>query len=152
MKKSILIVIGVIYILSIVAVSFYGLKIQNYHENKYPDSIALLNQTDKENGIIVYNDSQLGIIMIVVDYSITKSIKLEYELSRIDNEEVTAKELDYFLDNATVSSDEISNEYCSIDSDGTVTFTGLTGGTNLLIRSSAKESVELKIQFVIKQN
>lgn len=155
MKKSILLIIGVIYILSIVAVSFYGLSIKNYHENKYPDSIALLNQTDEENGIRVVKSgasSELyDTILIYVNLSKTSSIKLECELTRKDGEEVTNKNIDYYVTNSTEVGG-LYNDYFSVAGDGTVTFTGVVGGASLLIQSSAKDTVKVMVKFIIKSN
>ena len=155
MKKSILLIIGVIYILSIVAVSFYGLSIKNYHENKYPDSIALLNQTDEENGIRVVKSgasSELyDTILIYVNLSKTSSIKLECELTRKDGVEVTNKNIDYYVTNSTEVGG-LYNDYFSVASDGTVTFTGVVGGASLLIQSSAKDTVKVMVKFIIKSN
>lgn len=155
MKKSILVLIGVIYILSIVAVSFYGLSIKNYNENKYPDTITLLNETNEENGIRVIksdaSSSYYDTMFIFVDLSKTNSVKLECALSRQDGEDVTNKELDYYVvDAATVGA--LYNDYCSVASDGTVTFTGVLGGTDVWVHSSAKDTVKVLVKFIIQQS
>lgn len=158
MKKSILFVIGVIYILSIVAVSFYGLSIKNYHENKYPDYITLLNQTDKDNGIEVVKreeESYFDKFDIYIDLNelSSNSYKLDFALTREDGEEVNNTSLDYYLTNATEPGG-LSNNVCSIEKDGTVTFFEVPGkpitAANLTVSSSAKGTVKVQIQFVIR--
>ena len=155
MKKSILFIIGVIYILSIVAVSFYGLSIKNYNENKYPDAITLLNESDEENGIRVIksnaSSSYYDTMFVFIDLSRTNSIKLECELTRKDGEEVTNKELDYYLVDATEVGG-LYNDYCSVASDGTVTFTGVLGGTDVWVHSSTKDTVKVLVKFIIQQS
>lgn len=44
MKKSVIILIGVIYILAIVIVSFFGLKIETFNETVYVDEVKITNE------------------------------------------------------------------------------------------------------------
>lgn len=159
MKKSILFLIGVIYILSIVAVSFYGLKIQNYHENKYPDHIALLNQSDEENGVkIVKNEivneagEKYDSYDIYIQLSMIDTIKLDFELSRVDGKEVNVTDLKFSLASAT-GNGGLSNDVCSINTDGTVTFKSIPGepitATQLDVSCPAKSTVKLEIHFIV---
>ena len=154
MKKSILMLIGVIYILSIVAVSFYGLSIKNYNENKYPDSISLLTESDTENGIYINksnaNTTYYEIYTIYINPYKVDSLKLDFELTRNDGIEVSNKNLKYYI---AMSSDGsgMYNEYINVASDGTVTFTGECGGAELWVSSSVKDTVKLLIRFNIKE-
>ena len=47
MKKSVIILIGVIYILAIVVVSFFGLKIETFNETVYVDNVKFTNEDIK---------------------------------------------------------------------------------------------------------
>ena len=46
MKKSVIILIGIIYILSIFAVSFLGLRIESFNQIVYVEKIEILNEVD----------------------------------------------------------------------------------------------------------
>lgn len=41
MKKSIIILIGAVYVLSIIIIGFFGMKITSYNTNVYPESIVI---------------------------------------------------------------------------------------------------------------
>ena len=43
MKKSIVILIGVVYIMSIIVIGFFGMKITSYNTTVYPDEIEILS-------------------------------------------------------------------------------------------------------------
>ena len=158
MKKSILFIIAVIYLLSIVAVSFYGLSIKNYHENKYPDKITLLNQSDEENGITIEKKeitNQAGekydSYDIYIQYSMIDTIKLDFELSRVDGQEVNVTDLKFYLDSAT-GNGGLSNDVCSITTDGTVTFkipNDPITATQLDVSCPTKSTVKLEIHFIV---
>ena len=43
MKKSVIVLIGVIYVLAIAMVSFFGLNIDTFNENIYVESVKCIN-------------------------------------------------------------------------------------------------------------
>lgn len=59
MKKSVLLLIGIIYILAVATVSFFGLKVQIVGETVYINRIECINEDIK-----IYNDEKY----IIVDY------------------------------------------------------------------------------------
>ncbi len=51
MKKSVLLLIMVVYIASIVIIGFFGVKIGSYNVTKYVQRIELLNEVEYEQGV-----------------------------------------------------------------------------------------------------
>ena len=91
MKKSVIILIGVIYILSIAVVSFMGLKIDTFEETVYVQKIEITNEGVKTapNGelyiVIPFNsDSDDGTVFqlewrVYPDYATLGAVKFIYD-------------------------------------------------------------------------
>ena len=60
MKKSVIILIGVIYVMAIAIVSFFGLKMETFNETIYVDKVEFINEDIR----VTPN----GLKYIVVDY------------------------------------------------------------------------------------
>lgn len=102
MKKSVIILIGVIYIMAVFAVSFFGLKTQVYNEKIYISSIEITNENLK-----VIEGEQY----IIVDYD-DGPVIIERKIYPLN---ATNKVVEYNYDE--------TNAYASVDSRGVVTFT-----------------------------
>ena len=64
MKKSVILLIGIIYILAIVVVSFFGLKVETFNETKYVTSIECINEgvqldSQGEKYVVIAYEDQL---------------------------------------------------------------------------------------------
>ena len=75
MKKSVIILIGIVYVLSIFIVSFLGLKIDAFDQVVYVDRIEIINEVDgdsckvnSENRVCVKEDHTTGEKYFVVKY------------------------------------------------------------------------------------
>ena len=51
MKKSVMIIIGIIYVASIVVINFFGMKVFVYNKTIDVEQIVCLNKTDEEKRI-----------------------------------------------------------------------------------------------------
>ena len=67
MKRSVIVLIGIIYILAIVVVSFFGLKIETFNETKYVESVEITNM-DMECTIEDDNGKCIGEKYVVITY------------------------------------------------------------------------------------
>lgn len=76
MKKSVIVLIGVIYILAIVVVSFFGLKIQTFNETIYTTKIEYTNSDIK----IADDGSKYVVIKYVEDELNPTSYQLEWRV------------------------------------------------------------------------
>lgn len=61
MKKSVILLIGVIYILAIVVVSFFGLKVETFNDTIYVDAVTITNDDIKpgfeDKIVVIYFDN-----------------------------------------------------------------------------------------------
>ena len=72
MKKSVIILIGIIYILAIVVVSFFGLKIETFNETVYVEKVEFTNEEIK----IAADGSKY----VVIEYSYEEDELTTYQL------------------------------------------------------------------------
>lgn len=132
MKKSVIILIALIYVLSIALVSFFGLKAKDFHEIVYTNGIELLNENikiDKETGEpydVVYPDA---------------NGEWKYQLKyRVHPDNATDNSV-------TFSMDEQAKSYATIDENGIVTLTRANRSVTITIQandgSGAKASITL---------
>ena len=86
MKKSVIILIGVIYIAAIALVSFFGLQAKIYNEKVYVERIEILNEydiDDQGNKYIVFYPDENGERKFQINYRVypddasTKKVDLE---------------------------------------------------------------------------
>lgn len=80
MKKSVVILIGLIYAASIVLVSFFGLQYKKFNEIVYVSSVEVINEphkiaTDKETGeqiktYFVYRDDATGLRTFQIEWRV----------------------------------------------------------------------------------
>lgn len=58
MKKSVILLIGVIYILAIVVVSFFGLKVETFNDTVYVEAVTITNEDIKpgfeDKTVVIY--------------------------------------------------------------------------------------------------
>ncbi|MBR7090843.1 MAG: hypothetical protein IKC79_00135 [Clostridia bacterium] len=66
MKKSVVIIIAIIYIASIVSINFFGMKMSVYNEEIPVERIECINQSNPERGILV--DEKNGMKRITLTY------------------------------------------------------------------------------------
>ena len=105
MKKSVSILIGLIYVASIALVSFYGLQYKTFDEVVYVSDIEILNEGIK-------TDSQgEKYIALFPDENGERKFQIEY---RVYPDNATNSEVDFIYDKQNLN--------VSIDSNGVVTF------------------------------
>lgn len=61
MKKSIVILIGVVYIMSIIVIGFFGMKITSYNTTVYPDEIEILSVECEDEERVSIKEANLNI-------------------------------------------------------------------------------------------
>ena len=105
MKKSVIVLIGVIYVLAVFAVSFFGLKTEVYNEKVYIEEIKIINEGVKQ--------TSNGENYVIIEYDEDSP---HYIIQRkIYPEHATTKVVEYVYDT--------TNPYASVDNDtGLVTF------------------------------
>lgn len=105
MKKSVVILIAIIYVASIALVSFFGLNFKSYNEKIYVSDVKIVNSDvllNEEGGkYVVIRPNARGELIYKIDCEITPS-------------DASTTELEYTYDK------EI--DYVSIGDDGTVMF------------------------------
>ena len=105
MKKSVIVLIGIIYAASIVLVTFFGLKYATYEPEEIPvDEIKIIT-TDANNEIQTDDAGAKYVILYA-----KATFQIEYELSPSN---ASNKKVDFVID----------SDVATIDENGLVTFT-----------------------------
>ena len=91
MKKSVIVLIGIIYILAIVVVSFFGLKIETFNETIYVSDVHYINEDIK----ISPDGTKYVVITYVDDPDNPTSYQLEW---RVDPDDATRKIVSFAYD------------------------------------------------------
>ena len=106
MKKSVVILIALIYIAAIALVSFFGLQFKVFEEVVPVDSIEITNEGQK------YSPSQGDYIILFPNEKGERRLKIDY---RINPDNASNTEVDFAYEKKDVA---------SVDEYGVVTFTG----------------------------
>ena len=91
MKKSVIVLIGIIYILAIVVVSFFGLKIETFNETIYVSDVHYINEDIK----VSPDGTKYVVITYVDDPDNPTSYQLEW---RVDPDDATRKIVSFAYD------------------------------------------------------
>lgn len=129
MKKSVIILIGIIYIMAIAMVSFFGLKTQVYEEKIYISSIEILNENVKT--------TSNGEKYMIVNYA-DGPIIIE---RKIYPENATKKVVEYAYDE--------TNQIATVDQMGVVTFEG-PGALTVYIMAKDGSGVITTLKIIAK--
>ena len=106
MKKSVVIIIALIYVASIALVSFFGLQFKVFEEVISVESVEIINEGQK------YSESLGDYIVIYPDEKGERRIQIDYRV---------------YPDNASNTTVDFAYEevdYATVDEFGVVTFTG----------------------------
>lgn len=129
MKKSVIILIGVIYIMAIATVSFFGLKIGEFDATEYVTNVVFTNKDIEE--------LKNGDKIIRVRYQENITYQLEWEVTP-DN--ATHKEVNFIYDTSSTVGSVDENGLVTINSQGVLKVTiSSTDG------SAKKDSLKLII-------
>lgn len=112
MKKSVIVLIGIIYIMAIVTVSFFGLKIGEFDSTTYVTCVEFTNRNIEK--------LKNGDKIIYVTYSENATFQLEWEVTP-DN--ATHKEVNLIYDNSTKVGSVDDNGLVTINSKGVLKIT-----------------------------
>ena len=123
MKKSVVILIAIIYVASIALVSFFGLQYQNFFEIVYTEQIELLGDNIKTN------DKGEKYVVILPDEQGNYAYQIQY---RVHPDNATNSKVDFIYDHEKADKSSIS-----VDENGVVTFPK-RGGT-LKVKLVAKD-------------
>ena len=104
MKKSVVILIGIIYVASIALVSFFGLQAKMYNEKIYVERIEILNSDVREK-----DDKKF--VAILPDDNGERKYQINY---RVYPDNATNSKVDFVYDT--------QNTNVSVDENGVVTF------------------------------
>lgn len=131
MKKSVVILIGVIYGLSILLVTFFGLKHKSFNEIIYVSQVEIIEPKAS------YTSSGLKYIVLNPD----ENGKREYQLMwKVSPEDAHNTQVDFVYDT--------QKKHVSIDENGLVTFT-TSGSVDITIMATdgTSQSDTIKIIF-----
>ena len=119
MKKSVVILIAIIYIAAIALVSFFGLKFKVFNEEVYVSDITILDDNIKNNStwgdyVVIHRNADTG--------------RLEYRINyRVTPAEATNTGVRFTYNEADATAKDIT-----VDETGLVTFE--RGGANMFIK------------------
>ena len=133
MKKSVIILIGVIYIAAIALVSFFGLQAKIYNEKVYVERIEILNEydiDDQGNKYIVFYPDENGERKFQINY-------------RVYPDDASTKKVDFNYDT--------QNTNVTIDENGVVTFKK-KGSVIVNITAKDGSGVSEKIEITSRGN
>ena len=133
MKKSVIILIGVIYIAAIALVSFFGLQAKIYNEKVYVERIEILNDykvDDQGNKYIVFYPDENGERKFQINY-------------RVYPDDASTKKVDFNYDT--------QNTNVTIDENGVVTFKK-KGSVIVNITATDGSGVSEKIEITSRGN
>ena len=131
MKKSVIVLIGVIYVLAVFAVSFFGLKTQVYNEKIYISEIEIINEDVK------ITSSGENYVMFEYDESNPYFIIQR----KIYPENATSKVVEYAYDE--------TNAFASVDNTGLVTFTS-RGAITVYVTAKDGSGVITTLKIIAK--
>ena len=131
MKKSVIVLIGVIYVLAVFAVSFFGLKTQVYNEKVYISNIEIMNE-----GVKV---TTVGENYVIIDYDEESPYFIIQR--KIYPEDATTKVVEYVYDT--------TNPFASVDSTGVVTFTS-AGAITVYVTAKDGSGVVTTLKIIAK--
>ena len=124
MKKSVVVLIGIIYIAAIALVSFFGLKAKEYNAVVYADSIEILNE-----GLMVNEETGERYAVVFADASGKLAYQIEY---RVGPDNASNKEVEFVYDKSFAAINGIT-----VDSNGVVSFA--EAGSSIDISLIAKD-------------
>ncbi len=128
MKKSVVILIALIFIASVVSVSFFGLKFKTFDEIVYVSNIELLDENLKTN------DQGEKYVVIYPDENGDRKYQIKY---RVHPDNAT--------DDGVIFAYDEENAFATVDENGVVTFTKKGAITVQIIAKdgSAKTSITI---------
>ena len=138
MKKSVILMICVVYIFAIVIVGFLGLAMKVYDENKYVKEIQCINKEYKPNPNKKENDgAEDGFINISYEKGLVFNLNCI-----VKPDDATQKKLEYIgEDDSTIYSIEVQ-------SDGTANIVFKTDGVAIIIvKATDTEGKKIKIKI-----
>ena len=131
MRKSVIILIGVIFVLAVFTVSFFGLKTQVYDEKIYISKIEIINEDVKQ--------TNSGENYIIIDYDEDNP---NFIIQRkIYPENATTKVVEYLYDE--------TNPFATVDSTGVVTFTS-SGAITVYVSAKDGSGVMTTLKIIAK--
>lgn len=155
MKKSVLIIIGIIYVAAIVAINFFGMKIFVYNKNIDVEQIVCLNKSEADKGIVVskytsYDGKEGVAITITFDRPANKNLMtgtmLQLDL-RVLPDKATKKQLSF------TSTDSENVEFFTDENGvqtGLILFYNRTSVFDVLVRATDNSNVSLRLKIKAK--
>lgn len=133
MRKSVVILIGVIYGLSIIVVTLFGLNFQTFNDITYVTQVSIIEPDAK------YNNSGLKYIMLVPDEDGKREYQIRWEVTP-DNATNKSVSFDY----------DTTKSFVSVDQNGLVTFTE-PGFITVTVHATDGTSYSDEIRIYFKQ-
>lgn len=136
MKKSVIVLIFLIYLASIVFINIFGMKILSYDEQIYTQSIECIN-----SDMTLHSSGEYKWVMLNYTDGLTYTIE-----HRVYPENATNRKATYIYDT--------SSPYFSIDKNGICTFKNITSSDvfTVTLKTSDGTNKTTIIKFVIIKN
>lgn len=131
MKKSVVVLIGIIYIAAIALVSFFGLQAKVFNDFVYVSSIEILNE-----GMRVNEETGEKYAIVRPDENGKRAYQIEY---RVGPDNASNQEVEFAYDKNNSAS-------ISIDSNGVVTFPN--AGTSIKVYLIAKDGSDVQSETI----
>lgn len=133
MKKSVFVLILIIYVASIIIIGFYGVRISTFNVTIYVDKIELLN-----DNVILSGGNNYIILDFEPDYDPISNPNVVQLIAKVYPEDATYR---------NVAFEHAENSRASVNNIGTVIFTGTTTLT-VYIRSTDGGVAEYIINII----
>ena len=148
MKKSVIVLIGVIYVLSIFLVSFLGLKIDVYNQTIYTTGLEITNELDdvtckvsEENKQCVKEDAK-GVKYAIVYYDDDLTNPTSFQISwRVHPDDASDKNVKFIYD--------VDSGVATVNSFGTVIFKK-RGTVTITVSTCDGTNISAKIKVIAK--
>ena len=131
MKKSVVVLIAVIYVTSVALVSFFGLKAKMYIDKVYVESIEILDP----DGRIKIDEEGNPYVTIVPDENGERKYQIQY---RVYPDNASSKEVSFNYDK--------QNTNVTIDENGVVTFKK-KGSVIVYIKATDGSGVDAQLEI-----
>ncbi len=136
MKKSVILLIGIIYVASIVFIGFFGMKVTAYNPTVYVTNVLCINDDASDTGD--------GYKVIICSYnaSLTPEENVYQILWKVMPEESTNKKVNFIYDT--------NSKVGTVDKLGRV-WLKKSGVLTITIQSESNESATDKVRLIVKK-
>lgn len=147
MKKSLVLALIVVYVLSICVVGYFGLNVRVYKEEVYPETIEIIEVIDiDDNSVPIKNfEDDGGKYIVIPKYTEGYTLKIRFQ---IHPDETTKKDVYFLYSNDVCEVTEMTNE---IISEISVTFKKKTKGEDITIIAADQPTIKDNLHIAFRR-